>query len=162
MEATYLLWWLLALALIGVGLAGAILPALPGLPFVFGGLWLGAWIDQYARVSIFTLSILAVLLVVGLALDFIAGSLGAKKVGASPQAVAGATLGTVVGMFFGLPGLIIGPFAGAVLGEIKAQRSMGQAAASGIGTWIGLLLGIVAKLVISIVMIAIFVFTYFV
>lgn len=162
MEATDLLMWLLALALIVVGLAGAVLPALPGLPCVFGGLWLAAWIDHYARVGAWTLAVLAALLVIGLALDFIAGSLGAKKVGASPQAVAGATLGTFVGMFFGLPGLIIGPFAGAVLGEVKAQRSLGQAAASGVGTWIGLLVGIVAKLVISIVMIGIFVFTYFV
>lgn len=157
-----MLLWLLALVLIAIGLAGAVLPALPGLPLVFGGLWLAAWIDHYARVGAWTLGVLAVLLVLGLALDFIAGSLGAKRVGASPQAVAGATLGTFVGMFFGLPGLIIGPFAGAVLGEVKAQRTLGQAAASGFGTWIGLLLGIVAKLVISIVMIAVFVFTYFV
>lgn len=159
---TDLLLWLLALALILIGLAGAVLPALPGLPCVFGGLWLAAWIDDYAQVGVLTLSVLAVLLAIGLALDFIATSLGAKKVGASPQAVAGATLGTFVGMFFGLPGLVIGPFAGAVLGEIKAQRSLGQAAASGVGTWVGLLLGIVAKLVITIVMLAIFTFTYFV
>ncbi|MGQ0622821.1 MAG: DUF456 domain-containing protein [Panacagrimonas sp.] len=162
MEAIDLLWWLLALALVGIGLAGAILPALPGLPCVFGGLWLAAWIDGYTRVGGWTLGVLAVLLAVGLALEFIASSLGAKRVGASPQAVAGATLGTLVGMFFGLPGLIIGPFAGAVLGEIKAQRSMGQAAASGIGAWIGLLLGIVAKLVIAVVMMVLFAFTYFI
>jgi uncharacterized protein YqgC (DUF456 family) len=162
MELVTLLWWLVALALVLVGLAGAVLPALPGIPFVFGGFLVPAWIDNSARVATFTLVVLGILAAVGLALDFIAGSLGAKKVGASPQAVAGATLGTFIGMFFGLPGLILGPFAGAVVGELQAQRSLGQAAASGIGTWIGLFLGIIAKLVVGIVMIAVFAFDYFI
>jgi uncharacterized protein YqgC (DUF456 family) len=162
MDFIYMLWWLVAIALVLVGLAGAVLPALPGIPFLFGGLLVAAWIDHFARVGTFTLVVLGLLAAFGMALDFIAGSLGAKKVGASPQAVAGATLGAFVGMFFGLPGLIVGPFAGAVVGELQARRSLGQAAASGVGTWIGLFLGIVAKLVIGIVMIAIFAFDYFV
>lgn len=153
---------ILGLVMVAIGLAGAVLPALPGLPLVFGGLWLLAWAGNYAQVGAFTLSILAVLLVIGLALEFIASSLGAKGVGASPQAVVGATLGTFVGIFFGLPGLVLGPFVGAVLGEIKARRSLGQAAKSGVGAWVGLLLGIVAKLVIAFVMIGLFAFTYFV
>jgi uncharacterized protein YqgC (DUF456 family) len=162
MDFMALIWWIVAIALVLVGLAGAVLPALPGIPFVFGGLLVAAWIDHFERVGTFTLIVLGILAAIGMALDFIAGSLGAKKVGASPQAVAGATLGALIGMFFGLPGLIIGPFAGAVVGELQARRSLGQAAASGIGTWIGLFLGIVAKLVIGIVMIAIFAFDYFV
>lgn len=176
MEMTELLYWALALALIAIGFAGSVLPALPGLPCVFGGLWLIAWRGNYLEVGSITLVALAVLLAIGLALDFIASSLGVKKVGASPQAVTGATLGTLVGVFFGIPGLIIGPFAGAVLGELKAQqaarrtdppgaaRSAGgvvsQAAASGIGAWIGLILGILTKLVIALMMIGIFVFDY--
>lgn len=145
--------YLLALGLVLVGLAGAILPMLPGLPFVFGGLWLAAWTDEYRHVGIFTLVILGVLLAIGLALDFIAGSIGTKRVGASPQAVTGALLGTVVGMFFGIPGLLLGPFVGAVLGELYARRSLGQAAASGIGAWVGLLLGTITKLVIGFMMV---------
>lgn len=162
MEMTELLFGALALIMVAVGLAGAVMPALPGLPLVFGGLWVLAWINDYQRVGAFMLGLLAVMLLVGMALDFIAGSLGAKKVGASPQAVAGATLGAFVGMFFGFPGLVFGPFVGAVLGEVKARRSVGQAALSGFGAWVGLMLGIVAKLVISIVMIGVFAFDYFV
>lgn len=162
MDFTALVWWLVAVALVLVGLAGAVIPALPGLPFVFGGLLVGAWIDHFTRVGTFTLVVLGILTAVGIALDFIAGSLGAKKVGASKQAIAGAGFGALIGMFFGLPGLIFGPFAGAVLGELQAQRSLGQAAASGIGTWVGLLVGIVAKLVVGVVMIGIFAFDYFV
>lgn len=161
MEMTELALWVLGLAMVAIGLAGAVLPALPGLPLVFGGLWLLAWAGNYAEVGAITLSVLAVLLIIGLALEFIASSIGAKGVGASPQAVAGATLGTFVGMFFGLPGLVIGPFAGAVLGEIKARRSVGQAAKSGVGAWVGLLLGIIAKLVIALVMVGVFAFNYF-
>lgn len=152
---------LLGIALVIVGLAGAVLPALPGLPMVFGGLWLVAWAESYAHVGAWTLGVLALLLIFGLILDFVASSLGAKRFGASPHAVGGAFVGTVVGMFFFPWGLIIGPFAGAMLGEMKARKSLEQAARSGVGTWIGLMLGIVAKLVISLIMVAIFVVQYF-
>lgn len=162
METSDLVFTLLGFVLVAVGLAGAVLPALPGLPFVFGGLWALAFATQYTRVGIVTMSVLVVLLVVGMALDFIAGSLGAKKFGASPQAVAGSLVGAFVGVFFGLPGLVLGPFIGAVAGELKARRSMEQAAVSGVGAWIGLMLGIVAKLVIALVMIGVFAFDYFV
>lgn len=162
MDTTSLLMHLLGVALILVGLAGAVLPALPGLPLVFGGLWAIAWTGDYQRVGTVTLAVLAVLLVLGLLLDFVAGSLGARKFGASPQAVGGALLGAFVGMFFGLPGLVLGPFLGAMLGELKARRTVGEAAVSGIGAWVGLMLGIVAKLVIALVMIGVFAFDYFV
>lgn len=161
MEMSVLVLNILGLVMVAIGLAGAVLPALPGLPLVFGGLWLLAWAGDYAQVGTFTLIVLGVLTAIGLALEFIAGSLGAKGVGASPQAVAGATLGTFVGMFFGLPGLVLGPFVGAVLGEIKARRSAEQAAKSGVGAWLGLMLGIIAKLVIALVMIGVFAFNYF-
>jgi len=162
MENTDLLITVLGVALVLVGLAGAVLPALPGLPFVFGGLWALAFATDYERVGMVTLGVLAVLMVIGLLLDFVAGSLGAKKFGASPQAVAGSLVGAFVGAFFGLPGLVLGPFIGAVAGEIKARSSVGQATVSGIGAWIGLMLGIVAKLVIALVMIGVFAFDFFV
>lgn len=162
MDWTYLLLIVLGLAAIAIGLAGAILPALPGLPFVFGGLWTLAFADDYAYVGRLTLGVLGVLLVIGLILDFVAGSLGARKLGASPQAVAGATLGSFVGMFFGLPGLLLGPFIGAVAGELKARRPIMRATTAGVGAWIGLILGIIAKLVIALMMIGIFAFDYFI
>lgn len=162
MEWTEPLMIVLGFAMVLVGLAGALLPALPGLPFVFGGLWTLAFVGDYDRVGGFTLGVLGALLAAGLVLDFIAGSLGARKLGASPQAVAGATVGTFVGMFFGLPGLLLGPFIGAVAGELKARRPIAQATTSGIGAWIGLMLGIVAKLVIALIMVGIFVFDYFI
>ncbi len=160
MEWLDLIYWTLAVALVMGGLAGAVVPILPGLPMVFGGLWLAAWTDGYAHVGAITLSVLGVMLVVGLVMDFIAASIGTKRVGASPQAVSGALIGSIVGLFFGLPGLLIGPFAGAVLGELYAQNSLRQATASGIGAWIGLLLGAITKLVLSLMMIGIFIFDW--
>lgn len=162
MESTDLLITILGVGLVLVGLAGAVLPALPGLPFVFGGLWALAFATDYTRVGMVTLGILGALLVLGMLLDFVAGSLGAKKFGASPQAVGGSLVGAIVGAFFGLPGLVLGPFIGAVAGELKARSTVGQATVSGIGAWIGLMLGIVAKLVIGLVMIGVFAFDFFI
>lgn len=155
------LLWLAAVALIAIGIAGAVLPALPGVPMVFIGLWLGAWIDGYSRVGSGTLIVLGILTALALLIDFVASALGAKRVGASAKAVTGAVLGSIVGLFFGLPGIILGPFVGAVLGELAAQRNLDQATRVGIATWLGLLFGTIAKLVVSLVMVGIFVFAYF-
>ncbi|ULQ48265.1 DUF456 family protein [Flagellatimonas centrodinii] len=152
--------WLLVAVLIVVGLAGAVLPALPGVPMIFIGIWLAAWIDDYARIGIWTLSLLATLTLLSILIDIAASAVGAKRVGASPRAVWGALLGSVVGLFFGIPGLVIGPFVGAVLGELMAKRGLGQAAEVGMATWIGLLLGTIAKLAVSVTMLAVFVVAY--
>jgi uncharacterized protein len=153
-----ILLWLAVVALVAVGLAGAILPALPGVPLVFVGLWLGAWIDGYARVGTGTLIVLGVLTALALLIDFVASALGAKRVGASPQAVWGAVLGSLIGLFFGLPGIVLGPFAGAVAGELSARRSLQQATQVGVATWLGLLFGAITKLAVSLAMVGIFVF----
>lgn len=156
------LLWIAVFALVGVGLAGVVVPALPGVPMIFIGLWLAAWIDGYARVGVVTLAVLGAIVVLAIVTDLVASALGARRVGASPQAIWGSALGSVVGLFFGLPGLVLGPFVGAVLGELSARRSLEQAANVGIATWMGLLLGTIAKLALSLAMIGIFVFAYFV
>jgi hypothetical protein len=161
MEPSTILLWLLVVALVLAGLAGAVLPAIPGVPLVFGGLWLAAWIDGYAKVSGWTLGVLAVLTVLAMAVDWVATALGAKKVGASRQAIGGAALGTFVGVFFGLPGLLLGPFIGAVLGEMAARGNLDQAMNVGVATWMGLLFGTLAKLALSLAMVGIFVAAYF-
>jgi hypothetical protein len=76
--------------------------------------------------------------------------------GASPRAVLGATLGAIVGIFFGLPGLVLGPFVGAVAGELAANRKLLHAGRAGLGTWLGLLLGSVAKLTLAFLMVGVF------
>src|SRR5687767_14149508 len=112
-----ILLWVLGVLLVLVGLAGILLPALPGTVLIFGGLLLAAWAEDFARVGIGTLMLIGVMGALSYSVDFVAAALGAKHMGASPRAVVGAALGTVLGLFFGLPGLIFGPLVGAVLGE---------------------------------------------
>lgn len=145
--------YVLAAALIVGGLAGAILPILPGVPMIFGGIWLAAAVDEYRHLGWGWLVAIGIVAALGVAVDFISGSLGAKKIGASPRALWGAGIGTTIGMFFGLPGLLIGPFAGAVIGELWSGKSILRSAHVGVSTWFGMLLGIIAKVVLSFLMI---------
>jgi uncharacterized protein YqgC (DUF456 family) len=149
------LYVLAALLMIG-GLAGNILPALPGIPMIFGGIWLAAAVDGYQRVGTGWLLAIGALGAFGVAVDFIAGVAGAKRVGASRTALWGATIGTVVGMFFGLAGLVLGPFVGALAGELASGNSVLRSTHVGIGTWLGLLFGTLVKLVISLLMLGLF------
>jgi len=155
-----LLLKILAAVLVLIGLAGTLLPILPGVPLIFMGLLVAAWADNFQHVGAVTLTILGVLTALAIAADFLASALGAKKLGASPKAVVGATLGAIVGMFFGLPGLVLGPFVGAVVGELSAKRELLQAGKSGLGTWLGLLLASVAKLTLSFLMLGVFITAY--
>ncbi|SEP06922.1 hypothetical protein SAMN02800692_3527 [Luteibacter sp. UNC138MFCol5.1] len=145
--------YLLSAALIVGGVAGAILPVLPGIPMIFGGIWLAAAVDEYRHLGWAWLVAIGIVAAAGIALDFVSASIGAKKIGASPRALWGAGVGTVIGMFFGIPGLIIGPFAGAVAGELWSGESVLRSAHVGVSTWIGMLVGILAKVVISFLMI---------
>jgi uncharacterized protein YqgC (DUF456 family) len=153
MEASDVAAWVLAILLVGIGIAGIVLPTLPGTVFVFAGLAVAAWSDGFVRVGLPTVGVLGVLAAVSYVLEFAAGLLGAKRFGASRQAVWGAALGTLVGIFFGLPGILLGPFAGAVLGEYGHRRDLGQAGRVGIGTWVGFALGLAAKIAITFAMI---------
>ena len=151
-----LTFYVLAGLLIVGGLAGSVLPALPGIPMVFGGIWLAAAVDHYQHLGLWWLLIIGTLGAAGVAMDFIAGALGAKRVGASKRALWGASIGTIVGMFFGIPGLLFGPFIGALVGELSSGTSVLRSAHVGIGTWIGLLLGTLVKLVLSFIMVGLF------
>jgi uncharacterized protein YqgC (DUF456 family) len=143
-----------AALLIVLGLAGAIIPTVPGIPLIFIGIWLIAGIDHYHHLGYGWLIVIAAIGAVGLTIDLLAGVLGVKRVGASRQAVLGALFGTVIGLFFGLPGLLLGPFLGAVLGELAAGSGVSRSTAVGISAWLGLLFGTIVKLVSSLMMVA--------
>lgn len=157
MDWTILLWVLAVLIVIS-GLAGTIIPALPGVPLVFGGLLLAAWIGDFEKIGLTTIIVLGVLTAIAWLVDFLAAALGAKRLGASPRAFWGAAFGAVIGMFFGIPGVVLGPFVGAVVAEISAGRDMQQASRAGYGAWLGVIFGTAAKLAIAFLMVGIFVF----
>ena len=148
---------ILAALLVLVGLVGTLLPALPGVQLVFAGLLLAAWADGFAHVGGGTLAVLAGLAVASLGVDLAATALGAKRAGASPRAVVGAVLGTLLGLFFGIPGLLLGPFLCAAIGEWTAHGELRRAGRVGLATWLGLLLGSAARLALACTMVGIFV-----
>lgn len=156
---TQILYYAIAALLILAGLAGTILPAIPGLPLMFAGMLLAAWAGNFQVISPWTLLVLLVLTMVSIAVDVFASALGARRVGASGLAMAGAAIGTLVGgIVFSLPGLIIGPFLGAVAGEMLHGKPWHHASKVGAGTWIGLLVGTALKLALAFAMLGIFVF----
>lgn len=155
------IYYLLAVMLVLVGIAGVILPALPGLPLVFAGMLLAAWAGGFEQIGWVTLVVLGLLTVISVAVDFFATMVGAKRVGASRKALLGAVVGTFAGLFFGPIGLFAGPFMGALLGELWHGREIGQAAKVGLGTWLGILLGTVLKLGLAFAMLGLFAFAWF-
>jgi uncharacterized protein len=153
---TNVLYWVLSLLLILIGLAGLVLPAIPGAPVLFAGLFLAAWAEDFAYVGKGTLTILGLLALLTYGVDLWATMFGAKKFGASKRAIVGALAGTVIGIFFGFPGILFGPFIGAVIGELSARRGLDAAARAGFGATIGLVLGVALKLALALSMIGIF------
>jgi uncharacterized protein len=154
------LYFILSGALIVAGMAGAVVPALPGVPLVFGGMWLAAWADHFQHIGAVTLSVLGILAAMAMLIDFVAGVLGARRVGASGVALWGASIGTLVGLFFGLVGLLFGPFAGALAGELLAGSKVNKATKVGIATWLGLLFGTLAKLALCFTMLGVFLLAF--
>jgi len=156
------LWWVLAVVLVCVGIAGAVLPALPGVPLVFAGLLLAAWAGDFQQVTWITLVVLGLLTAISFVIDVAATVAGAKRVGATRLAIVGAALGTLGGLFLGLPGLIFGPFIGAVAGEMISHGKVEQATRAGLATWMGLIFGTLAKLALVFTMLGVFALAYFV
>lgn len=173
-DATWLAW-AGVIALIVVGIAGTVLPALPGTVLVLAGIVWGAWLDEFVRVPVWVVVVCAVLAAVAWATDYVAAMLGAKRVRASGWAVAGAAAGTVAGIFTGFIGLLFMPLVGAMAGEwwaLRGQRSLvasptdhaadgKRALEVGFATWLGIMIGTAVKLALTFLMVGLFVFAYF-
>ena len=105
---------------------------------------------------------MGLLTALAVAADLVATLFGAKRAGASKLALLGAAIGSIVGLFFGLIGILIFPFIGAVIGELIARQRIDQAAKVGLATWLGMLFGALAKLSLALTMIGVFVIAYFI
>jgi uncharacterized protein YqgC (DUF456 family) len=148
--------WIIGVILTFTGLAGLLLPLVPGAPLLFLGLLLGAWAENFRFIGLWTLLLLAGMAALTYVVEFAASILGVKKCGGSRRAMVGAALGGIAGMFLGIPGILLGPFVGAVIGELSLQRSLDEASRAGFGTVVGLAIGVAGKLAIGIAMIGIF------
>jgi uncharacterized protein YqgC (DUF456 family) len=152
---------LIAILLVGAGLVGVVVPAVPGTILIFAGLLLAAWSDGFVRVGVPMMVLLGVLTVATYFVDVAMMALGMKRLGTTKRAMAGAALGALAGLFFGLPGLIVGPFAGAMLGELTASANWRVAGRAGFAAWIGFLLGTLAKIGLAFTMVGIFLTAWF-
>jgi uncharacterized protein len=157
---------IVAVLLVVVGIAGTILPMLPGVPLVFAGLLLAAWHGGFDQVSILTMVIIGVIASLAWAVDFVASIATAKKFGASKYALWGAGIGAIVGIAGGIVGLIIGPAIGAVIGELITHRNTSKEATTkattvGIAAGLGFVLALAIKIVLVLTMLAVFAYAYY-
>jgi len=151
------LLFVIALAIMFVGLAGVILPVLPGVPLIFGAAVFYGILTGFKAIDLTVILVLAGLTAVALIVDYLANYFSVKKMGGTRAGAIGAVIGLMVGIFFGLVWIIVLPFVFAVTLELIAGREADQALKSGIGSFVGLLFGGLTRFVIGCVMIGIFV-----
>jgi uncharacterized protein len=156
------LLWVLAVILVLAGFAGLVLPLIPGAVLLFAGLWLAAWVENYAYVGVGTLVALGIMATLTYICDAAGTAFGAKRYGASGRAMVGAAAGAVIGIFFGLPGILLGPFIGAVAGELSVRPGLRDATRVGLGATIGLAIAAAAKLALGFAMVGVFLVVRFV
>jgi hypothetical protein len=142
--------------LLAAGVAGSVVPLLPGPPLVLAGVLLYAWLTDFTVIGAGRLAILAGLLALSYPLDYLAGALGVRRFGGSAWAVWGALAGAVVGVFFGIPGIVLGPLAGAIAGELLRGRRLDESVKAGWGALVGLALGGLARLGLTLASVALF------
>jgi uncharacterized protein YqgC (DUF456 family) len=146
----------LALVVMSVGVAGSILPGLPSTPLVliaaighklyFGETGVG-WVVMSFLVGLTLLSVL---------MDYLATLAGARKLGATWRGTTGAVVGCLIGLFFSLPGLILGPFLGATVFELAGGRPWQESGRAGLGATLGLLAGAIGKVACCVAMMGLF------
>jgi uncharacterized protein YqgC (DUF456 family) len=139
-----------------VGIVGSILPGLPSTPIVFLTAMAHKLYFGEAGAAWWVIILLALLMVASLAVDYAASVLGAKKLGATWRGAVGAILGGLIGLFFSLPGILLGPFIGAVVFELAGGRDWRQSSKAGVGATLGLVAGAIGKIGVCLIMMALF------
>jgi uncharacterized protein len=156
MDAILIMAYLLVAVLLIAGLTGSVIPFLPGTPLIFLGALVYALATDFHPVSAGRLILLAGLAALAHVLEYVAGAVGARRFGGSGWAVAGALVGAVVGLFFGPPGLLIGPVVGAVAGEMLKSGEMEHSLKAGFGALVGMVLALLTRVALSFTMAGLF------
>lgn len=147
--------WTLTVLLLIVGMIGTVIPLLPGPLLIFIAGLVHSFLRPESGMSWWAIGIQAILLVVAYGVDIMSGAMGTKWFGGSKWGVWGVLIGGVVGLFFGLPGLILGPLIGGFAFEMAfAKKKMSPAAKATWGTMVGTGVGMVARFGIGLIMIA--------
>ena len=155
-----LFWWLFTTVLFAVGLIGTVLPVFPGTTIILAGAVIHRMmLGPEKSVGWRSIVLLVLLTVATYVLDFLSAYFGAKYFGATKWGMFGAILGALIGVFFGILGLLVWPVIGAIVGEFIAGKRMIDAGRAGWGSLLGNLGGMVGKLIIALAMITIFLIT---
>ncbi len=162
-----ILYWLLV-ALMVVGIIGAVVPGIPGTSLILVAIivW-GVVQGSFSAVTVPIIVAITVLLL-SVGIDFLATYLGAKRAGASKWGQIGAIVGLVVGILGLLPalpiggpllGILLGPLLGAILAEYLYQRDLKRALKAGVGIVVGNLVGNLIQGLLAIAVVSVFLFT---
>jgi uncharacterized protein YqgC (DUF456 family) len=161
MDTLTVIAWVITSVLFLVGLAGTVVPLLPGPTIIFVAAIIHFFLAGAEHSPGWPgYTLLTILLILSFVLEWLASALGTKKFGGSKAGIWGALIGGIVGIFFGLPGLFLGPIFGALTAEIViAKRKIKESGLAATGAFVGLIAGMVAKFGCSIAMIGIFLFS---
>jgi uncharacterized protein YqgC (DUF456 family) len=151
---------LLGVAMIALGVVGLVAPVLPGVALIYLGIVVVAWAEGFARIGPLMLVVMLGVTVVAMVADYLAALVGARTAGASAWGVFGAGVGALVGLFFGLPGVILGPAIGALAFEYVRNPDAKKAMRAGAGGLAGFILGVVAKAVFGFFLIGLAILAY--
>ena len=150
----------LGVLIIVAGIVSLALPLVPGVAIIFFGIVVVAWADDFTRIGPAMLGVLLVLTLIAMVADNVAGMFGAKRAGASGWGVFGAGVGAVVGLPFGLPGVILGPAIGALAFEYMKNPDLARAGKAGLGGLFGFVLAVVAKAVFGLTLVGLAIVAY--
>jgi uncharacterized protein len=138
------------------GLAGSVLPFVPGAPLIVAGAVIYAIATDFSPVGAGRLALLVVIGLAAWALQHMAGPIAARRAGGGRTAIAGAVLGMLVGITFAPLGLLVGPVAGAIVAEVLVGRRLAESLRVGVGTGIGVLAGMASHVALALTMVALF------
>ncbi|NES99780.1 MAG: DUF456 family protein [Sphaerospermopsis sp. SIO1G2] len=162
-----IIYWLL-IAVMLVGVIGSVVPAIPGSSLILCAIILWGIISSSFTAIKIPLIVTVIVLLLSMAVDFLAGYIGAKKAGASKWGQIGAFVGLLLGFFgllptlpFGGPllGVLLGPLLGAIIAELLYQKDLGKAVKAGIGITVGTLVGNILQGILSVGAVVVFIWT---
>jgi uncharacterized protein YqgC (DUF456 family) len=145
MSTEQIIGLLLALFVMGIGCLGSVLPGLPSTPLVLVAAIGHKLYFKETGAGWIVMTLLVLITAVALIMDYLASIYGAKQFGATRKGMVGAIVGGIVGLFFNLPGILLGPFLGAALFEMMGGREARPALKAGVGATLGLFVGAVGK-----------------
>ncbi|CFX44959.1 Protein of unknown function DUF456 [Syntrophomonas zehnderi OL-4] len=152
------------MAIIGIllGIAGTIIPFIPGIPLIFIAILGYGWYEGFHSIGTTYLAVMGGLAILSLAVEYLSSTLGAKYYGSTKNGVIGALIGTMAGIFIFPPlGILVGPWIGAVMGEVLAGKDIVAAVRIGLGTIVGIFSGLLFNLLIGIIMLISFLVVIF-